>query len=307
MRSESAEARHRAYALFGLVLTEGLSEATVETLQQLPAIADVLPRPFEADLAAAAHQEALGRQVFPYESTFRAEDGLLGGAVAAEVHAAYREGGFAPDVASIEPDHIGLQLAYLAHLARAEADAIEDGHAAVVERCRGLSRRFLERHAGVWWPGFAAALATQTSCAWLARIAALAVELTLAHRGLLGLGLQDPLPVIRLDLDDPETGLRRIVNHLVRPIYSGMFLSLHGMGRAARVADLPSGFGSRVKVLESLWHTAADHHGVPRLCSALVAEVEATAEVLREFGALDPRLDATREALLRVGQSVSEG
>ncbi|MEM6926497.1 MAG: molecular chaperone TorD family protein [Myxococcota bacterium] len=307
----SAEARHRAYALFGQVFVHGLTDAVRETLTVLPAVADVLPTPFDADRAAAAHHEALGRQVFPYESAFRSPEGLLGGDVSARVREAYRTGGFAPDTASLEADHVGLQLAYLAHLSRAEAEAESDARGDVVERVRGLQAGFLDRHALRWWPSLAVALQTQAECAWIARVGTLAVELAAGHRVGLDVAaepVEEPESA-PLDLDDPETRLRDIVGYLVSPARCGMFLSLHGMGRVAKAVDLPSGFGTRVKVLESLWHTAVDHQGVGPLCEALGVEVTSTRERLRALGGLgldvsvpERRLHRTHAALERVGR-----
>jgi len=307
-----AEARHRAYALFGRVFVQGLACDVVEMLRALPAVAETLPEPLDPDQTAAEHHEAIGRQVFPYESAFRAVDGLLGGPVSSAVHEAYRSGGFQPDTASIEADHIGLQCAYLAHLSRAEAEAEADGRADVVERCGRLAVRFLDAHALRWWPSLAAALETQANNPWLARVATLAVELAAAHRGevdrVAELGAEPEGPA--LDLDDPETRLKDIVAWLLSPVRSGLFLSLDGMARAARHADLPPGFGVRSKVLESLWYTAVDHRAVPALCEAFGAEVDATEQVLDGFAAIGvdvaaarERLDATRGVLARVAES----
>ncbi len=308
----SAEARHRAYALFGQVFAQGPGDGVWETLLALPAVAETLPEAVDEDLVAAAHHDALGRQVFPFESAFRSPDGLLGGDVSAAVREAYAAGGFLPDTASLEADHVGLQLAYLAHLSRAEADAEADGRSEVVERCRGLAAGFLDRHALRWWPSLAAALRTQTRSAWIARVGTLAVELAAGHRAELDLGAEMVAePVVKgLDLDDPETRLRDIVQYLASPLRCGMFLSLHGMARVARSVDLPTGFGTRVKVLESLWHTAVDHKVVPRLCKGFLAELAATEEVLGEFEALgvdieglSSRIEASRAALGRVSAS----
>lgn len=303
----AAEARHRAYALFGRVFVEGLTTETVATLRSLPAVADVVPEPFDADRTAAAHHDALGRQVFPYESAFRSADGQLGGPVGAAVHAAYRAGGFAPQTASTEPDHIGLQLAYLAHLARAEAEAADDGRVDVVERCVAHTARFLDQHALLWWPSFAGALATQADTAWLARVGALAAELAEGHRAGLDVAVAPPVDqsCAPLDLDDPETRLKDIVEHLVRPARCGVFLSQRGMDRAAVVTGLPTGFGPRPKRLEALWHTAADHHAVEALAIALRAEVDGV--VAAWGGAVQPadrdRIDRTREVLQSIARA----
>ncbi|MEO0602955.1 MAG: molecular chaperone TorD family protein [Myxococcota bacterium] len=303
------EARHRAYALFGQVFVRGLTDAVRETLAALPAVADALPTPFDADLAAAAHHEALARQVFPYESAFRSPDGLLGGDVSAGVREAYRAGGFAPDTASLEADHVGLELAYLAHLSRAEAEAASDGRVDVVERVRGLQAGFLDRHALRWWPSLAVALQTQAECGWVARIAMLAMELAAGHRAGLDVAaeLVDEPEGPPLDLDDVETRLRDIVGYLASPVRCGMFLSLRGMERVAKGSELPGGFGSRRKVLESLWHTAVDHQAVVRLCEGLGAEVTTTREQLAELAGLgldvtvaERRLEGMRAVLDRI-------
>lgn len=99
-----------------------------------------------------------GRQpVALYESLHR--KGGLAGQVTWDVEQCYGALGLAPVEGQL-PDHASLELAFLGHLASAEAEARAVGNDRLVARLRTEQCTFLRTHAGTWLPQVGVALAT---------------------------------------------------------------------------------------------------------------------------------------------------
>ena len=98
-----------------------------------------------------------GRQPLAlYESLHRR--GGLTGQVTWEVERHYRTLGLAPVDGEL-PDHASVELAFLGHLATAEAEARAACAGQLVAGLRAEQRTFLRLHAGAWLPEVGAALA----------------------------------------------------------------------------------------------------------------------------------------------------
>lgn len=89
------------------------------------------------------------RPVALYESLHR--QGGLAGQVTWDVERHYRALGLAPIDGEL-PDHASLELAYLGHLASAEAEARAIGDGRLIARLRAEQHHFLRAHAGAWLP-----------------------------------------------------------------------------------------------------------------------------------------------------------
>lgn len=143
------------------VLTALTPDSAPDSLRQW---ADAAP-PNAAEQAAARqefHQLFMvpGRHYLaPYESVFRGTrevegqpvPGLLCGPPAMEVRQWYRLAALeiAPDHADL-PDHIAVELAYLAHLCGKEAEFASQARAPQLDRAREMQRDFLAGHLIVW-------------------------------------------------------------------------------------------------------------------------------------------------------------
>ena len=145
-----ALARHHLYTLLSQLLLRGLTVELHHTIQAIPELANTVTFPFDIDQAAATHQETLVFQVFPYQSAFLAVTGLLGGEEAERVRHSYRISGFPVPATNDSPDHMGLELDYLAFLCGAEADAWRDNLPAESLRAQRLQRDFLEQNLLRW-------------------------------------------------------------------------------------------------------------------------------------------------------------
>jgi ferredoxin len=130
-----------------------LAECSVSSIEALRDGYNYLPAPV-AQLQAIANP---GRQpVALYESLHR--QGGLGGQVTWDVERHYRALGLAPVDGEL-PDHASVELAYLGHLATAEAEARAVCNDRLVARLRAEERTFLRIHAGTWLPDVGVAMA----------------------------------------------------------------------------------------------------------------------------------------------------
>lgn len=181
----AAEARGRGYHLLARLLAHGPTPALRAEAATIPALAAALPPPGDPDAVSADHHALFGFDILPYEGVFRDPDGLLGGPVTAAVAAAYAAAGWAPPDDGESPDHVAVELAFLAWLAAGEADALRAGDAARMARLVAARREFVTGHALRWWPALAAALeamaAGAESAAFHAGVLGLAVALAADH------------------------------------------------------------------------------------------------------------------------------
>ncbi len=193
---------------FLAALAEWFSAGVVENFRQAG-------RTMESEeFSRSAHREftqlflAPGRQYLaPYESVFRDRReidgreiaGMLLGASAVAVQQWYR-------LAALEmsedfkelPDHIGLELHYLAYLCAKEREFADSGEAGKQTRAREMQRDFLKAHVLAWLPDLAQKVQANASMALYPAIAGLAVEFCRSQLALLesidGLADGRPLP-----------------------------------------------------------------------------------------------------------------
>lgn len=114
-------------------------------------------RPVEALIAELGEEHARlflgpGAHVSLHESVLvRREGGLLWGVETADVAAFMREAGFDLPVRSgMIPDHLSVELEFMAHLCREEAQALRDGDDPLRRSARSWQGEFLGRHLGKW-------------------------------------------------------------------------------------------------------------------------------------------------------------
>ncbi len=292
---EQALARSRTYQLLSRLVLEGVTRETLPILQALPELAESLPQPLDLEQMAAAHHRLWQFNVFPFQGLFLGTENLLGGPVTEAVLHSYARSGFQPDLASQSGDHLGLELAFLAFLAGAEADAWEDDRPSIARTIRERQRQFLDEHLLPWLPALTQAVRQQFASPLhppegqgdsperrlFVLVAELALELALAHRqdladeDLLAPGPSLSLPALPDLLAEESTGLKEIAAHLLVPAYSGFFLSRDDIGRLAQRHSLPRGFGERQTMLANLLQSAARFDslaGVLNSLEALVAE-----------------------------------
>jgi TorA maturation chaperone TorD len=119
--------------------------------------------------------------VLPYESVFVDERVMLNTDASASVYEAYVEADYYPADQVGAPDHVGLELGFLGHLAGAEAVALAAQDAEAVARSRTRQQRFLTVHLGCWAPVWATALGRVARHPFYVALAAVVRDFLLAE------------------------------------------------------------------------------------------------------------------------------
>lgn len=294
--NKPATARSRTYDLFARLYLHGITPDLPPILGAVPDLSAHIPAHFDADEAAAAHQHLFRFNVFPHENIFLDAESLLGGRVSDSVWDFYRQAGFQPQRSDSGPDHIGNELALLAFLTGAEADAWEDDETAQIPRLQALQRRFLDDHLLRWLPALVQAIRQQEQ-PFFSTLADLTLAFTLDHRAALGddllaRPLDFTLPPLPALLDDDKTGLKEIAAYLLTPAYSGIYLSRDDIGRLGRAQQLPRGFGERKQMLTNLLRAAAEYDSLAATLDELQKTVQNWQRNFSEMAAPAPSIAA---------------
>lgn len=253
----------------------GLDEDGLALVRQLEPLAAALPAEVDHDELAAEHHALFQMQVFPYESVYLDPTGHPGGPVSEAVADLYRRVGFGPKLGEVTADHLGVELGALSFLSSAEADAVRDGATEAVIRCQDAARELIARHLGTWLAPYAAAVAAEPKTFW-STVVELAIELVAGHVAALGLEPAEGDERSRAAelLDDPSTGIRQISEFLCSPVEAGALFTRGDLERVGRALSVPTGFGTRAQRMQVLLESAAQYDTLPKLCGALVDELE---------------------------------
>jgi TorA maturation chaperone TorD len=277
-----------------------LAEPDSETLSR--AVEAGLPGADQVDLAAAWTDLFL-LNVYPYGTVFTDISGELNGPAAAAVARRYEAAGYRPPelAGAGAPDHAGLCLGFLAHLA---AQGEED-------------TSFLGWTLD-WLPVCALAVERQPSAHPFYRdMAAATRESLLLAASAQAAAPEDLAPVLESGPEtDEEVDLSRVVGFLLAPAASGFFLSRSRIGALAHEAGLRLPFGSRFDVGRSLFEAGGECGRVEPVLAALSGEAEAWdaaySVLAREHvswrarsGVWRARIAATRKRLSEMGRMAS--
>ncbi len=231
--------------------------------------AETVARAAEAGLAggepsdlAAAWTDLFLLNVYPYGTAFTDISGELNGPAAAAASRRYEAAGYRPPelAGTGAPDHAGLCLGFLAHLA---AQGREDP---------GFLAWTLD-----WLPVCALAVERQPFAHPFYRdLAAATRESLFAMESPPSAAPEDLAPVLEAGSEtEEEVGLSRVVRFLLAPAASGFFLSRSRLGALALEAGLRLPFGSRFDVARALFEAAGESGRVEPVLAALSREAEA--------------------------------
>ncbi|MCB8967329.1 MAG: molecular chaperone TorD family protein [Ardenticatenaceae bacterium] len=273
--AETAVARHHTYTLLSHLLLQGLTADLWPIVQQVPELHSTLPSAPNFEETAVAHQTLFTFDIFPYESIFRDSSGLLGGDITEAVIHSYQAAGFYVQDDATSPDHIGHEMALLAFLCGAEADAWEDALPLVARHMQTRQQEFLQQHVLTWFFPLALAVQQQGNAFYTA-VFTLAADLIIDHAQQSGLPTETrfALPDTPALLSNDKTSLKDIAAYLTNPVYSGFALSRGDVARLARAHKLPRGFGKRDLMLHNLLQAAAQYEMLPALLQTLLTLVE---------------------------------
>lgn len=237
-----------------------LSEPDAETLREAGEAG--LTGSGDPTALAAAWTDLFLLNVYPYGTAFTDTSAELNGPAAAAAARRYAAAGYRPpELAGVgAPDHSGLCLGFLAHLA---AGGREDPE-------------FLSWTLD-WLPVCALAVERQPQAHPFYR------DLAAATRDALLAGPPVPIrvssdfePVLDAGSEpDDEVDLSRIVRFFLAPAACGLFLSRSRLGALALEAGLRLPFGSRFDVARALFEAAGESGRVGPVLDALSAEAEA--------------------------------
>jgi TorA maturation chaperone TorD len=154
-----ASTRSATYRLLGRLALAEIDPSLAQSLDQLSEL--------DQALAASGGVGALQRlraeytrtflmNVHPYESVYLDESAMLNTPRTSLVLEHYRQHEFDPVSAAAvgAPDHLGLELEFMAHLAEREATARRDGNMPLGEVLRDEQIHFCEAHLLKWGPIF---------------------------------------------------------------------------------------------------------------------------------------------------------
>ena len=165
MNTCEAALRADAYALLSACFRAPCAE-WAESIRSASGAAATLPPGFPRTEAGDEWLEGLRREharLFvgpfrvlapPYGSVYLEEAGGVMGDSTADALRRYAEAGFEVECAG-PPDHVSLELEFMARLATEEAAALQEGDVARAELALERQRRFFVEHVGEWGPAFA--------------------------------------------------------------------------------------------------------------------------------------------------------
>ena len=271
---QTATARANGYAFLSDLFLNGVTAENWPTVQQTD-LTDHLPDAPDFEQLSAAHYDLLGHQLFPYESAFLSEDGMLGGDVTGKVSHYYEQIRLPLKTAVSEPDHIGWELYALSFLCGAEADAWEDGVQPMALRMQHQQQRFLESHLLRWSPAFLVGVFQQKRPFYTA-IGELLWGMLTDHYKHSESVLTTPLvlPEPPDVLANEKAGLREIVEVLIRPCYAGGFISRRDITMLSRQFELPHGFGSREQMVLNLFRSAIQYNSLDKLLDQMMKNLD---------------------------------
>jgi TorA maturation chaperone TorD len=173
-------------------LSEALAEAGIDMTTILPAVP-------VADIVRALAEEYTrlflgpGKHISPHESVqLKRGSGVLWGPETGIVKRFIEEAGFNYDEAYHGlPDHIGVELEFLAHLAGQEAEAIEAGDDARLQSAIGWQHRFVSKHLGKWVAIFARKIKAEAVLPFYPAFAGLLPGFLATEKSTLGTYLSD--------------------------------------------------------------------------------------------------------------------
>jgi TorA maturation chaperone TorD len=252
----------------------------------------------EPDQLASAYIDLFLLNVYPYGTVFTDPSGELNGRSAWDTAKLFEAAGFLPrELSEVgAPDHVGLCLAFLGHLAATG----RDGGEFVADLCQWLPVCALavlrESSARSFYQGLARA-----TLEWLfSALGPSPVDVPL--RAPEAIGLAEP---------GEEVHLSDVVRFLLACGRSGFFLSRSRLGALGREAGLALPFASRFEVARTLFVAAGETGRIRRLLELFDQEISGWESAYRSLGrehaawrscsrAWIGRLDATRRSLGRM-------
>ena len=307
---ELAQAQFQGYLLLSQLFLSGVTDQNRATLEQVPALSELVPPEAHLDELATAYYRLFGFNVFPFESIFLDSRGLLGGPVTDRVIRRYQALAFPFETMEGNADHVGHELATMAQLCLAEWEARKREQTQTAVVLQQAQCAFLEDHLLRWLSPLIIAIQAQKNDLFTA-VSNVTLSLVSHHYQTLldvtdGPAVNWALPPVKEPLADPNTGLREIAKHLSTPLFSGLFLGRDDIAQLARQLSLPRGFGDREQLLLNLMRSAVQYDQFPALIMQLKELVAAWEAAYQSQTAVCPQLHPFIQPWLERCQQTSQ-
>lgn len=201
------------------------------------------------DELEAEHYDLFGLTVYPYRNFFLDFEGKFGGEDSSDLIAFYQKHNFDHEkgMAGAGPTHLGTQLKFLSQLSPASDRKI-----------------FLEQFVFDWIFPFQYAVEDANNSVFSKVVLAVTDLLHAEYKTLSetqaesGFSLKLP-PFTQIDefLSNKDTSLNEISEFLLKPAYSGIYISRHLIKKMAADLNVPVGFGERRTIFSNLLQTAS--------------------------------------------------
>ena len=250
----------------GLLSRLWLREPDSDALDATRGVASLAPHVGEPAAMAPAYTDLFLLNVYPYGTAFLDGSGELNGPAAWQAARRYEDRGYGPpelfEVGA--PDHVGLCLGYLEHLAGGGQKDLE--FSSFVMEWVPVCCLAVEREPAAH-PFYKAVAAATRRSLW-DHIPDPVTRSSEPEESAPG---TDPLG----EDDEEEIGLSLIVRFLLAPARCGLFLSRARLGQLAISAGMRLPFGSRFDVARALFQTAGEDGKVALVLDRLEAEIGA--------------------------------
>ncbi len=165
---EQTKARLNIYALLSRVLLQELDTEILQTIKDDENILDFFPTLKDWKELGEVENKTLLEEYFnsdfvnlsilhliPYETFYTRDDQKIETGGANPVTDMYSAYDFMVDyeaARAVSSDHIGVELEFMHHLAKAELSALEDGNTDAVKELKETQKEFLNKHLLQWAP-----------------------------------------------------------------------------------------------------------------------------------------------------------
>ena len=261
------------FSLLSRLWLKEADDATLVEVEKLPCLAD---QAASSEALAAAYADIFLLNVYPYASVFLDPNGEMNGLRSRELSALFQQFGYQP-VALFEvgaPDHIGLALGFLAQLEQTQRGRVLGEY--ILDWAPVLCFA-IERQSNVhpFYRKLAACTRQELFQAFesseLAAQRAIVSQRTFTEKCL----IDDEAIELTLVESEEELSLSQVIQTLLTPARSGIFLSRAQLGRWALKLGIPLAFGERYRLGLSLFEAAGIAEAIPQLFDLLLVELGA--------------------------------
>ncbi|HEX2912398.1 MAG TPA: molecular chaperone TorD family protein [Chloroflexia bacterium] len=306
-QAEVAAARAGGYRLLARFFTREVDEPLLAFLRENPDFLPGVKLPGAEEQAGWLHSlnveysRLLLLNVYPYASIYTGREMLLNTEETDRVRRFYTLYGFDHSTfgtggGNLLPDHLAVELSFLAFLGEEESESWRKNNPARAEFLASVEQTFLTEFLLSWLPVFAVALKRSGTSGFYGAVAEQCLSFACQDFEYLS-NLPTPAPGETPSQWEASPGpsaasgleeslpasLKQLIRFLLTPVEAGFYLSKLELFKLGQVLELPVGVTERYKMLENLFSNAAEYGQVENLMEALNIIRESYQEELTRF------------------------